>query len=58
LAGRAKVGGLSDPHESNAVVEINADGTCLTRLLSIGRGSFGGSSWQPGPGREAGAIAC
>jgi nitrogen fixation protein FixH len=51
-------GGLSLPHQGNAVMEINADGTCLTRLLSIGRGSFSGSSWQPGPGREAGPIAC
>jgi Tol biopolymer transport system component len=56
--GGGSIGGLSDPHEGNAVIEINADGTCLTRLLSIGRGHFSGSSWQPGPGREAGAIAC
>jgi dipeptidyl aminopeptidase/acylaminoacyl peptidase len=56
--GGGSIGGLSDPHESNAVMEINADGTCLTRLLSIGNGGFSGSSWQPGPGREAGPIAC
>ena len=56
--GGGSFGGLSDPHESNAIMQINADGTCLTRLLSIGRGHFGGSSWQPGPGREAGPIAC
>lgn len=56
--GGGGIGGLSFPHESNAVMEINADGTCLTRLLSIGRGYFSGSSWQPGPGREAGPIAC
>ncbi len=56
--GGGSFGGLSDPHEGNAVMEINADGTCLTRLLSIGRGHFSGSSWQPGPGREAGPIAC
>lgn len=56
--GGGSFGGLSDPHEGNAVMEINADGTCLTRLLSIGRGHFSGSSWQPGPGREAGPISC
>jgi dipeptidyl aminopeptidase/acylaminoacyl peptidase len=56
--GGGSIGGLPDPHEGNAVMEINADGTCLTRLLSIGRGSLSGSSWQPGPGREAGPIAC
>jgi Tol biopolymer transport system component len=56
--GGGTFGDLSYPHEGNAVMEINADGTCLTRLLSIGRGHFSGSSWQPGPGREAGPIAC
>jgi Tol biopolymer transport system component len=56
--GGGSIGGLSYPHEGNAVMEINADGTCLTRLLSSGRGYSSGSSWQPGPGREAGAIAC
>jgi Tol biopolymer transport system component len=50
--------GTSHPHDGNAVMEINADGTCLTRLLSIGRGSFYGSAWQPGAGREAGPISC
>lgn len=50
--------GFGGSHESNAVMEINADGTCLTRLLPIGRSYFSGSSWQPGPGREAGPIAC
>jgi Tol biopolymer transport system component len=52
------LGSLSQPHQSNAVMEINADGSCLTRLLSIEHGSFGGSAWQPGPGREAGPIVC
>jgi TolB protein len=52
-------GAFGSPLEgANAVLEVNADGTCLTRLLSIGRGNFSGSSWQPGPGREAGPIAC
>jgi hypothetical protein len=38
-------------------MEVNADGTCLTRLLSIEVGNFYGSAWQPGPGRQAGPIA-
>jgi dipeptidyl aminopeptidase/acylaminoacyl peptidase len=42
----------------NSVMEINADGTCLTTLLSIKSGFYGGTAWQPGPGREAGPIAC
>lgn len=56
--GGGSFGGSSEPHEGNAVMQINADGSCLTRLLSIGRGSFSGSAWQPGPGREAGPISC
>jgi hypothetical protein len=39
-------------------MEINADGTCLTRLLSIGRDHFGGSAWQPGPGPGGRPISC
>jgi dipeptidyl aminopeptidase/acylaminoacyl peptidase len=56
--GGGSFGGTSQPHEGNAVMEVNADGTCLTRLLSIDEGSFYGSAWQPGPGREAGPISC
>lgn len=48
----------SHPHEGNSVMQVNADGTCLSQLLKIGRGTFYGSAWQPGPGREAGPIAC
>jgi TolB protein len=42
----------------NAIVEINADGTCETEILSQKRTVFYGPSWQPGPGREAGRIDC
>lgn len=51
-------GDLLYPSGGDTVMEINADGTCLKSLLSIERGSFSGSAWQPGPGREAGPIAC
>ncbi len=37
--------------------EINADGTCPETLISRG-GLLLGGAWQPGPGREAGPIAC
>jgi Tol biopolymer transport system component len=56
--GGGSFGGTSHPHEGNSVMQVNADGSCLTTLLSIARGSFYGSAWQPGPGREAGRIGC
>jgi Tol biopolymer transport system component len=54
---------------TNVVMEINADGTCPRRVLGRPRreGRYGPSldgpglyapTWQPGPGREAGPIAC
>jgi Tol biopolymer transport system component len=46
------------PRRGNPVMEVNSDGSCLTKLLSAGRGSILGTAWQPGPGREAGPIAC
>lgn len=48
----------SHPHEGNSVMQVNADGSCLTTLFSIAEGTFYGTAWQPGPGREAGPIAC
>ena len=56
--GGGSFGGTSDPHEGNSVMQVNADGTCLGTLLSIARGHYAGSAWQPGPGREAGRIGC
>jgi Tol biopolymer transport system component len=47
-----------------SVMQINADGTCLSRVpipMLRARGhevSFHYPSWQPGPGREAGRIDC
>lgn len=52
-ARRADVTGVGD-----AIMEINADGSCRTRLLSSRGTILSGPTWQPGPGREAGAIAC
>jgi Tol biopolymer transport system component len=46
------------PAQGNSVMQVNADGTCLSTLLSIKHGFYAGVAWQPGPGREAGPIAC
>ena len=42
----------------NSIAEVNADGSCLTTVVKLAEGYFAGSVWQPGPGREAGRIAC
>lgn len=42
----------------SAIVEVNADGTCRHRLLFTYGISYSEPAWQPGPGREAGRIAC
>jgi Tol biopolymer transport system component len=42
-----------------SVMQVNADGTCLTKVLaSRFRESLGGAAWQSGPGRGAGPIEC
>jgi Tol biopolymer transport system component len=42
----------------NAIVEMNADGSCPTVVLSDTGLALFGPTWQPGPGREAGRIEC
>lgn len=42
----------------DAVMEMNADGSCQTRVMSLPRAVLFGATWQPGPGREAGPISC
>ena len=42
----------------NAVVEMNADGSCPKTVLRDKDVAYFGAIWQPGPGREAGPIAC
>lgn len=46
------------PRPGNSLMQINADGSCATRVLSAPGQILYGSAWQPGPGREAGRIAC
>ena len=41
-----------------AVKGINSDGSCRHELAVYPRLAFYGVAWQPGPGREAGPIAC
>jgi Tol biopolymer transport system component len=42
----------------DSIMEINADGSCKTKVLSVPKASLFGATWQPGPGREAGPIVC
>jgi len=49
---------------TNVVMQVNADGTCPTRLVGVPRAELRSDfalyapTWRPGPGREAGPIAC
>lgn len=41
------------------LMQVNADGTCRTRILGSRESApNSAAAWQPGPGREAGRIAC
>lgn len=42
----------------DSIMQINADGSCRTRILSEKATVLYGAIWQPGAGREAGPIAC
>jgi Tol biopolymer transport system component len=42
----------------DALMQINADGTCQTKILSSPRAAFYAPAWQPGPDRGAGRIQC
>jgi hypothetical protein len=44
---------------ANAIVQVNADGTCEKEIIPQKRRVIlYAPAWQPGPGREAGAIRC
>lgn len=50
---------LEESGFGDAVMEVNADGTCLRTLMPASPfTAFFGAAWQPGPGREAGRIEC
>lgn len=42
----------------NSIMEVNADGSCKQKILSLRNGALGGPVWRPGQGREAGRIEC
>jgi Tol biopolymer transport system component len=42
----------------NTLMEINADGTCQTKVSAPRPSLSFYPAWQPGPGREAGRIEC
>jgi Tol biopolymer transport system component len=42
----------------NSLMQINADGSCPTQILSAPNQLLWGAAWQPGPGRGAGRIPC
>jgi Tol biopolymer transport system component len=46
------------PRTHTALMEINADGSCLTTVYSPTGGSVSSAAWRPGPGRGAGPISC
>ncbi|MFL5873060.1 MAG: TolB family protein [Solirubrobacterales bacterium] len=58
ILSRVVENGYSDPQEGDKLMAVNADGTCLTRLFSEPQVVVSGPAWEPGPGREAGAISC
>lgn len=43
---------------SGGIRTVNADGACVTDLLSSDQVFFAAPVWQPGPGREAGPLSC
>jgi Tol biopolymer transport system component len=53
VLGEANILGTGD-----SIMEMNAEGSCRTKVLSVPGTSLYGPTWQPGPGREAGPIAC
>lgn len=42
----------------NSITQINADGSCRQKILSLKGTALFGPVWQPGSGREAGRIEC
>lgn len=49
---------LAEMDFGNSVLQVNADGTCLSKIFSSPGAAYVHPMWRPGPGREAGPIAC
>jgi Tol biopolymer transport system component len=62
VSARAGVGFLPELENlfptGNEIMQVNADGSCRERVASRPGVALYGAAWQPGPGREAGPIAC
>jgi len=50
--------GYTDPKKGDALMAINADGTCLKKVYCDRETTLYSAAWQLGPWREAGAISC
>jgi Tol biopolymer transport system component len=42
----------------DAIMEVNADGSCPAKILSSPRVMYFGATWQPGQGRDAAPVTC
>lgn len=42
----------------NSIMEVNPDGSCKQKIVSVKNGALRGPAWRPGPGRAAGPIEC
>lgn len=49
---------LAENDFGDAILQINVDGTCLTKTFSAPRFAYQRAAWRPGPGRGAGTISC
>jgi len=47
-----------NPGRRDALMQINADGSCQTKIIATPDSIFYVPAWRPGPGREAGRIEC
>jgi hypothetical protein len=46
------------PQAGSALMEVNADGSCLHKVYALRDGVVWGAAWQPGPDRGAAPISC
>ena len=49
---------LAEMDFGDFLLQINADGTCLTKIFSSPGAAYVNPAWRPGPGRGAGPIVC
>jgi len=49
---------LAEMDFGNFLLQINADGTCSTKIFSSPGAAYVNPAWRPGPGRGAGPIVC